>query len=47
MYTGGEVSATARIPLYPFAYGVALATITVCVVFFIDLLNAAVRITEK
>jgi len=47
MYTGTEVSATARIPLYPFAYGIAFACIPVCVAFFVDLLKAAIRITEK
>jgi len=47
MQTGGEVSATARIPLYPFAYGIAFACIPVCVVFLVDLLKAAVRMVEK
>jgi len=44
---GGEVSATARIPLYPFAYGVALASIPVCLVFLSDFFNSLVRIIKK
>jgi TRAP-type C4-dicarboxylate transport system permease small subunit len=47
MQTGEEVSATARIPLYPFAYGVALAAIPVCLVFLAELMNALFRMTEK
>jgi len=47
MQTGGEVSATARIPLYPFAYGVALASIPVCLVFIVQLVNALSRMKEK
>ena len=31
MRLGGEVSPTARIPVYPFAYGIALATVPVCI----------------
>jgi TRAP-type C4-dicarboxylate transport system permease small subunit len=45
--TGGEESATARIPLYPFAYGVALAGIPVCLVFFSRFLNAIERMVKK
>ncbi len=44
---GGEVSATIRIPLYPFAYGVAFASIPVLLVFLVRMLRAAVRIVEK
>jgi TRAP-type C4-dicarboxylate transport system permease small subunit len=47
MLTGGEVSATARIPLYPFAYGISLAAVPVCLVFLIDLVRSAFRIAEK
>jgi TRAP-type C4-dicarboxylate transport system permease small subunit len=47
MHTGGEVSATARIPLYPFAYGIAFALIPVCLVFFVQLVNAALRMKEE
>jgi len=47
MHTGGEVSATARIPLYPFAYGVAVASIPVCLVFLVELVKAAFRMKEK
>ncbi|MBN1105599.1 MAG: TRAP transporter small permease [Deltaproteobacteria bacterium] len=47
MQTGEEVSATARIPLYPFAYGVALAAVPVCLVFLAELINALIRMMEK
>ena len=41
---GGEVSATLRMPLYPFAYCIALASIPVVLVFLVDMLKAIVRI---
>ena len=47
MQIGPEVSATARIPLYPFAYGIAIACVPVCVVFVLDLVNAVVRVAKK
>jgi len=47
LQTGDEVSATARIPLYPFAYGIAVASIPVCLMFFLEFLNAIVRIVKK
>jgi len=47
LQTGEEVSATARIPLYPFAYGIALASIPVCLVFLQRFLNAIVRVVKK
>ena len=47
MQIGHEVSATARIPLYPFAYGIAIACVPVCVVFVLDLVNAVVRVAKK
>ncbi|UCE33321.1 MAG: TRAP transporter small permease [Deltaproteobacteria bacterium] len=47
LQTGGEVSATARIPLSPFAYGIALASVPVCVVFFLEFLNSVIRIVKK
>ncbi len=37
--TTGEYSATAYIPLYPFAYVIALASIPVCLVFLQSFLN--------
>jgi len=45
--TGEEVSATARIPLYPFAFGIALASIPVCLVFLNKFLNAIVRVVKR
>lgn len=47
LQTGGEVSATARIPLYPFAYGIALASIPVCLVFSLQFLKSLTRIAKK
>lgn len=47
MQTGGEVSATARIPLYPFAYGIAFACTPVCVVFLLDLVKSLLRLGNK
>ena len=47
LQTGGEVSATIRIPLYPFAYGVAVASIPVALIFLVRMLKTIVRIVEK
>ena len=47
LQTGGEVSATALIPLYPFAYGIALACIPVCLIFFFEFLNSLTRIVQR
>jgi len=41
---GGEVSATLRMPLYPFAYGVALASVPVVLVFLVGMLKAIVKV---
>ncbi|RLB34429.1 MAG: hypothetical protein DRH11_06065 [Deltaproteobacteria bacterium] len=45
--SGAEVSASARIPLFPFAYGVAAASIPVCLIFIHDLINAILRVVKK
>ncbi|MBW1717087.1 MAG: TRAP transporter small permease [Deltaproteobacteria bacterium] len=45
--TGREVSATALIPLYPFAYGIALASIPVCLIFLVEFLRSLARIVKK
>jgi TRAP-type C4-dicarboxylate transport system permease small subunit len=47
LQTGGEVSATARIPMAPFAYGIAVASVPVCMVFFLEFLNSLIRIVKK
>ena len=47
MHTGGEVSPTARIPLYPFAYGIALACIPVCLVFLVEAIKSLARVLKK
>lgn len=44
---GGEVSATIRIPLYPFAYGIAVASIPVILIFLAQMLKAVVRMVAK
>ncbi len=45
--TGGEGSATARIPLFPFAYGVAFACIPVCLVFIPRFINAIATMVKR
>lgn len=47
LQTGGEESATARIPLAPFAYSIAVASIPVCLVFLLEFLNAIVRMAKR
>jgi len=47
LQTGGEVSATALIPLYPFAYGIALASIPVCLVFLLEFFISLTRIVRR
>jgi TRAP-type C4-dicarboxylate transport system permease small subunit len=47
LQTGGEVSATALIPLYPFAYGIALASIPVCLVFLLEFLKSLARMVQR
>ena len=42
--TSGEYSPTAYIPLYPFAYGIALASIPVCLVFLLEFLKSLKKI---
>lgn len=44
---GGEESATARIPLYPFAYAASVAGIPVCLVFLSQILEAIERMVRK
>jgi TRAP-type C4-dicarboxylate transport system permease small subunit len=45
--TSGEYSATARIPYYPFAYGIALAVIPVCLVYLQKLLGSLKRLVKE
>ena len=45
--TSGEYSATAYIPLYPFAYVIALASIPVCLVFLQRFLKSLTKRGEK
>jgi TRAP-type C4-dicarboxylate transport system permease small subunit len=45
--TGGEMSATASIPLYLFAYGIALASIPVCLVLLLDFLKSIGKIVQR
>lgn len=47
MQTGGEVSPTARIPLYPFAYGIALASIPICLTFLLEGVRSFTRVIKK
>ena len=45
--TTGEYSATARIPFYPFAYGIALAIIPVCLVLLQQFLSSLTRVVKR
>ncbi|MFC1533780.1 TRAP transporter small permease [Thermodesulfobacteriota bacterium] len=45
--TSGEYSATAHIPYYPFAYGIALASIPICLVLLLDFLKLLTKRERK
>jgi len=45
--TTGETTATAHIPVYPFAYGAALASIPVCLVLLHELLSSLARVVKR
>jgi TRAP-type C4-dicarboxylate transport system permease small subunit len=45
--TSGEYSPTAYIPLYPFAYGVALASIPLCLVLVLEFLKSLTNREQK
>jgi len=47
MQAGGEVSATAHIPRSIFAYGIALASIPVCLVFLQKFLSSLTRLAKR
>ena len=42
-----EVTPTVRIPLYPFAYGAAIACIPVCLVYLYQLLISIVKLVKR
>lgn len=44
---GGETTATAHIPVYPFAYGAAFASIPVCLVLLHELLSSLARAVKR
>ncbi len=44
---GGEVSATARVALYPFAYGAAIGCFPICLVYTASLIRSIQRIFEN
>lgn len=44
---GREVSATIRIPLYPFAYGVALAAVPVCLILLVNIIKSIGSVVKK
>jgi TRAP-type C4-dicarboxylate transport system permease small subunit len=44
---GGEVSPTIRVPLYPFAYGIAIASIPVALIFLAEILKSNNRMFKK
>jgi TRAP-type C4-dicarboxylate transport system permease small subunit len=43
----GEYSQSAHIPYYPFAYGIALASIPICLVLLLKFLKSIGRITQR
>ena len=45
--TAGEATATIYIPLYPFAYGIAFASIPVCLVFIADLVKSLAMAVKR
>ena len=45
--TSGEYSPTAYIPFYPFAYGIALASIPVCLVLLLGFLKSLTKGEQK
>jgi TRAP-type C4-dicarboxylate transport system permease small subunit len=45
-YVSGDYSATARIPYYPFAYGIALAFIPIGLVLLVDTIESMGRIVK-
>jgi TRAP-type C4-dicarboxylate transport system permease small subunit len=47
LQTVNELTPTARIPLYPFAYGAAFASIPVCLVYLYYLLESIVRLMKR
>ena len=47
LQTGGEESMTARIPLHPFVYGAAVATIPACLVLLHRLIYSITRAVKK
>ena len=46
LQTVNELTPTARIPLYPFAYGAAVASIPVCLVYLHYLIQSIVRLVK-
>jgi len=47
LFNGKEVSPTARIPLYPFAYGIALAGIPVSLVLLSSFIKSLLRMINR
>ena len=45
--TGGEESATAQIPLFPFVYSTAVACIPLCLVFFHQFINSIIKAVKN
>ena len=44
--TSGEYSATAHIPYYPFAYGIALACVPVCLVLLLEFITTLRKVVQ-
>jgi len=46
LQAGAETSSTARIPLYPFAYGIAFACIPICLAFILDAIKSILTVVH-
>jgi len=47
LQTGAETSSTARIPLYPFAYGIAFACVPICLALILNVLKSILTVVRK
>jgi TRAP-type C4-dicarboxylate transport system permease small subunit len=47
LQTWGEVSPTARIPLYPFAYAAAFACVPVCLIYLSLLFESILKVLKR
>jgi len=46
LQAGAETSSTARIPLYPFAYGIAFACVPICLAFILNSIKSILTVVH-